>query len=150
MSRTTTNEPPLGLFEEAEKDDIVEEDEEDDDEGEGGTGEVAEVSEGGDGGACEEEEEEDCDMRTEVEKSADEKSSVGSSEKEGSPACPEVTKQLSGGCGAKGEGSPVRVGEKRRRGRETDKEYEIRRLARRESLKFVLDFCKFVPRSKLR
>ena len=134
LAQTTAE--PLGLFAETEKD-VEEEDEEDDDEEEEeGRERGEEEEEEGD----EEEEEEDVDgeERTETEKSGDEKSSLASSEKESSPVCSTSAQskqpvQLGG--------SPVTVGEKRKRSRETEEEYESRRIARRESLKFVVDFC---------
>jgi hypothetical protein len=77
--------------------------------------------------------------KTEAEKSGDEKSSVVSSEKEPSPVSSTTV------CQSKEVGEE-RVGgersrERRKRVRETDEEYAMRRMARRESLKFVVDFC---------
>lgn len=128
-------EPPLGLFEEFEKDEVEEDDDEE-----------------------EEEEEEDEDDET-MQKSEDEKSSsspgVVDHMTETSPidsfsslqTCDKTEvcgsdEGREGGSVSSNGVSPVTVGEKRKRGRETEEEYEMRRLARRESLKFVLDFCK--------
>lgn len=133
-SAVPTTPETLGLFEEEDK---VEEDDEDDDEENGG-----EMEEGG-GEEEEEEEEEDIDGegRTETEKSGDEKSSLASSEKEPSPVCSSQSKQPSQQGLGRSPVSPVTVGEKRKRVKETEEEYESRRIARRESLNFVIDFC---------
>lgn len=136
----TTSET-LGLFEEEDK--VEEEEDEEDDEENGG-----DMEEGG-GEEEEEEDEEEEDMdgegRTETEKSGDEKSSLASSEKEPSPVCSSQTKQPSQQGLGRSPVSPVAVGEKRKRVKETEEEYESRRIARRESLNFVIDFCECLP-----
>ena len=138
-------ETSLGLFDPREKDDVEEEEEDEEDEereGEGGAEEEMPEEEREGGGEDDEEE-----ARTEAEKSGDEKSSVVSSEKEPSPVSSTTTTtaaiavvcQLKEvvGEGANGE----RSREKRKRVRETEEEYAMRRMARRESLKFAIDFC---------
>ena len=144
---TTQIRPPeedtsLGLFDQSEKDDLEEEEEEEEEEegeGEGeeekeGGGEEEEEEVAGEGGQGEEEDDEE-EGRTEAE--GDEKSSIVSSEKEPSPvSSTAVAYQLKEGGGEKD-----RSREKRRRVRETDEEYTMRRMARRESLKFDINLC---------
>ena len=156
---TTRVDPPLGLFDAADKDEAVEEEDDEEEEEEekpgevsGGEGEACagesgegegETEGGGDGVVEEDEEEEEEDRTEEAEKSLDEKSSPSSpSEKEeSSPVCLASSERKQPGSGECGV-CPV-VGEKRRRARETEEEYEIRRLARRESLTFAIDFCEY-------
>ena len=132
-----------GLFDLREKDEVEEEEEEEeeeeDEEGEEERegGEEEEVEEEGREGRGEEAEEDDEEEgKTEAEKSGDEKSSVVSSEKEPSPVSSTPV------CQSKEVGGErERSRERRKRVRETDEEYTMRRMARRESLKFVIDFC---------
>ena len=135
-----------GVFDLREKDEVEEEEEEEeeeeDEEGEEERegGEEEEVEEEGREGRGEEAEEDDEEEgKTEAEKSGDEKSSVVSSEKEPSPVSSTAVCQSKEVGGERVGGERSR--ERRKRVRETDEEYAMRRMARRESLKFVVDFC---------